>query len=228
MHIGALIAEVGLKSGLVPRYPGVTSALGCVIADIRHDAVKTVNRMLSDIDYDQLSAWADELWQTCRSRIRGSGDVLTDNISEEIEVDMLYLGQTHSLQVKLDCREQLNKHDLISAFEDAYRVQIGHPLEKIPTRLINLRVTAVAQRPRLNLEALAPTNGVSVEEAHTEVRQVWANGGWHATPVYDRLSLAVGEIIKGPALLEQADTTIFVDPNLIGEVDRFGNFLIYS
>ena len=227
LHIGALIGEVGLKSGLVPRYPGVTSALGCVIADMRHDAVKTVNRMLSEIDYNKLSDWADELWLMCYSRIKASSHVVIDNISEEIELDMLYLGQTHSLMVKLGSREELNEHDLLAAFEDTYRLQIGQPLEKIPTRLINLRIAAVAQRPRLDLEALAPVNGVSAEEALTEVRRVWANGRWQATPVYNRLALAVGEKIKGPALLEQADTTIFVDPGLSGVVDRFGNLLIY-
>ncbi|MBL6623137.1 MAG: hydantoinase/oxoprolinase family protein, partial [Alphaproteobacteria bacterium] len=58
LHIGALIREVGLKSGLVPRYPGVTSALGCVIADMRHDAVRTVNQMLAQLDEAQLAEWA--------------------------------------------------------------------------------------------------------------------------------------------------------------------------
>ena len=227
LHIGALIAEVGLKSGLVPRYPGVTSALGCVIADMRHDAVKTINRLLSDLDFEKLSDWVDELWQECQTRIIGSRDLVVDEISEEIVMDMLYVGQTHSLQVKIDSRKELNEYDLLAAFEDAYRKQIGQPLEKIPTRLINLRIAAVARRPRLNLEALAPTNAMSVDEACTEVREVWASGGWQATPVYDRLALAVGEIIKGPALLEQADTTIFVDPGMTGEVDRFGNLLIH-
>src|SRR6185312_2286134 len=54
LHAGALIEEVGLGSALVPRFPGVTSALGCVVADMRHDRVQTVNRLLSDLDADQL------------------------------------------------------------------------------------------------------------------------------------------------------------------------------
>ena len=139
---------------------------------------------------------------------------------------MLYAGQTHSIQVKLDGRESLNPNDLKTAFETAYRAQIGQPLDNIPIRLINLRVAAIAKRPNLDLIALAPSNGVTLEEAFLENRKVWANGSWQDTPVYDRLALGVGQKCIGPALMEQADTTIFMDPGLMGKVDRFGNLII--
>ena len=226
LHIGALIREVGLKSGLVPRYPGVTSALGCVIADMRHDAVKTINQTISDLDDAELLRAVQSLWQTCHARITSSESVIYETVEEGIEADMLYGGQTHSIQVKLDGRESLNPNDLKTAFETAYRAQIGQPLDNIPIRLINLRVAAIAKRPNLDLIALAPSNGVTLEEAFLENRKVWANGSWQDTPVYDRLALGVGQTCIGPALMEQADTTIFMDPGLMGKVDRFGNLLI--
>ena len=226
LHIGALIREVGLKSGLVPRYPGVTSALGCVIADMRHDAVKTINQTISDLDDAELLRAVQSLWQTCHARITSSESVIYETVEEGIEADMLYGGQTHSIQVKLDGRESLNPNDLKTAFETAYRAQIGQPLDNIPIRLINLRVAAIAKRPNLDLIALAPSIGVTLEEAFLENRKVWANGSWQDTPVYDRLALGVGQKCIGPALMEQADTTIFMDPGLMGKVDKFGNLII--
>ena len=226
LHIGALIREVGLKSGLVPRYPGVTSALGCVIADMRHDAVKTINRTISDLNDAELLNAAETLWQTCHARITASETAVFDAIEEDIEADMLYAGQTHSVQVKLAGRHALNSNDLKAAFEEAYRAQIGQPLDNIPIRLINLRVAAVAKRPNLDLRAMAPKGGVMLQDAFLEMRSIWADGIWQEAPVYDRLALGVGQKCMGPALLEQADTTIFVDPGLIGEVDEFGNLII--
>lgn len=226
LHIGALIREVGLKSGLVPRYPGVTSALGCVIADMRHDAVKTINRTISDLNDAELLNAAETLWQTCHARITASETAVFDAIEEDIEADMLYAGQTHSVQVKLAGRHALNSIDLKAAFERAYRAQIGQPLDNIPIRLINLRVAAVAKRPNLDLRAMAPKDGVMLQDAFLEMRSIWADGIWQEAPVYDRLALGVGQKCMGPALLEQADTTIFVDPGLIGEVDEFGNLII--
>ena len=226
LHIGALIREVGLKSGLVPRYPGVTSALGCVIADMRHDAVKTINRTISDLNDAELLNAAETLWQTCHARITASETAVFDAIEEDIEADMLYAGQTHSVQVKLAGRHALNSIDLKAAFEGAYRAQIGQPLDNIPIRLINLRVAAVAKRPNLDLRAMAPKDGVMLQDAFLEMRSIWADGIWQEAPVYDRLALGVGQKCMGPALLEQADTTIFVDPGLSGEVDEFGNLII--
>ena len=226
LHIGALIREVGLKSGLVPRYPGVTSALGCVIVDMRHDAVKTINRTISDLNDAELLNAAETLWQTCHARITASETAVFDAIEEDIEADMLYAGQTHSVQVKLAGRHALNSIDLKAAFERAYRAQIGQPLDNIPIRLINLRVAAVAKRPNLDLRAMAPKDGVMLQDAFLEMRSIWADGIWQEAPVYDRLALGVGQKCMGPALLEQADTTIFVDPGLIGEVDEFGNLII--
>jgi len=226
LHIGALIREVGLKSGLVPRYPGVTSALGCVIADMRHDAVRTVNQMLAQLEEAQLAEWAEALWQTCSSRITDAGSGVFDTIEEEIEADMLYAGQTHTVQVKLAGRAALNREGLLQAVEAAYRAQIGQPLDNIPVRIVNLRLAAIARRPSLDLAAMAPQDGKTAAEAQTGQRRIWAEGGWHEAPVYDRLALAIGEQIVGPALLEQADTTIFIDPGLTGEVDRLGNLLI--
>ncbi|CAI8255154.1 MAG: Acetophenone carboxylase gamma subunit [SAR116 cluster bacterium] len=225
LHIGALIREVGLNTGLVPRYPGVTSALGCVIADMRHDTVRTVNLPLAQLDEAQLRAWIDDLYAASSARI-ASGSETFDQLEEAIEADMLYAGQTHTVQVQLGGRDALTRDGLTAAFADAYRMQIGAPLEGIPVRLVNLRLAVIARRDKLDLRVMAPVDGLTAESTRTGTRDIYADGQWQQAGIYDRLALGVGEHIAGPALLEQADTTIYIDPGLVGDVDEFGNLRI--
>ncbi len=102
LHVGALIKEVGLKSALVPRYPGVTSALGCIIADIRHDQVMTVNLTLDALDAAALDARMTEAGREARAVVEGSG-LAVERIDVAYELDMHYQGQTHTVAVPLPC-----------------------------------------------------------------------------------------------------------------------------
>ena len=76
------------------------------------------------------------------------------------------------------------------------------------------------------MSVLVAESGKVAEECRNGTRRLYAEGAWHAAPVYERLALASGEWIAGPAILEQSDATIFIDPGLRGEVDRFGNLII--
>ena len=92
-------------------------------------------------------------------------------------------------------------------------------------RVINLRSAVTGKRPRFDLATLAPEGG-SIEAAHKGTRQVYFGGAWHETQIYDRLALPVGAVITGPAILEQPDTTVLIEPGLAGRVDAYGNTLI--
>ena len=227
LHAGALIKDVGLKSALVPRYPGVTSALGCIIADMRHDFVQTLNILLDNLDLSQLtSQFAD---------LAGQGGALLDDagvsfIGREtlFELDMSYLGQTHTVDVPLSLSEGFNidRDQISAAFEARYKSVFGNPLSGIPIRVLNLRVSVIGVRPNFDLHLLAPDDEGTIEAAVRGTRPVWVDGGWTDATIYERLHLPVGTEIKGPALLEQPDTTIFVEPDLVGIVDEFGNLVI--
>lgn len=227
LHAGALIKDVGLKSALVPRYPGVTSALGCTIADMRHDFVQTLNSLLDDLDLDQLTSQFANL-------ARQGGALLDDTsvsfVDREtwFELDMSYLGQTHTVDVPLSLSEgfNINRDQISAAFEARYKSVFGNPLSGIPMRVLNLRVSVIGVRPNFDLHLLAPDDEGTIEAAVRGTRPVWVDGGWTEATIYERLHLPVGAEIKGPALLEQPDTTIFVEPDLVGIVDEFGNLVI--
>jgi N-methylhydantoinase A len=226
LHAGALLSEVGMKAALVPRFPGVTSALGCVIADVRHDLVQTVNVFLTGIDAGALQARFLEMAEKVLGAVRETGLAVT-RTDVLFEADMHYVGQTHTIAVRLgDVRElAVDEAGLRVAFEGAYLGQFRRVLPGVGIRVVNLRVAGIGRRPRFDLWALAPGEGGSVAAAERGVRNVWF-GGWREAGVYDRLMLPVGAEILGPAILEQPDATIVVDPGLSAVVDGLGNVVM--
>jgi len=226
LHTGALIKDVGLGSALVPRFPGVTSALGCVVADMRHDRVQTVNRLLDQIDAADLGSEMAAVADETEKLLSGAG-VAFAAVDRVYEFDMLYLGQTHTVSVPVTIPETGLTGDAVrEAFEAAYKEAYGRLLEGIPMRVMNYRIAVIGRRPQLDMAVFAPTAGKPEQDCRIGKRSVFCDGAWHEAIVYERLDLEVGAEITGPALLEQSDTTIFVDPGLRGRVDAYGNLVI--
>ena len=225
LHVCAMMREVGVATGIVPRYPGVTSALGCVIADMRHDAVQTLNRPLAELDVDDLRMRIATLSAACQHRLDSSG-VRFDAVREVIAFDMLYAGQTHTLPVLLPegSGATLTRDSIRSAFESAYAVAFGRVLEGIAIRVMNLRYARIGVRPKFDLKVLAPEGEGSTAPLGTQ--RVFHQGQWHDAVRYARLDLPVAARIDGPAILEQADTTVWLEPGFHAEVDAHGNLLV--
>ncbi len=230
LHAGALIKDVGLKAALVPRYPGVTSALGCVIADIRHDQVQTVNLSMEGLDAAALDRRMVAEAEEAKAVVEVAG-LAVDRIDILFELDMHYVGQTHTVAVPLPITVEgnttgVNEAIIREAFEKAYQVAFSRLLPGVPSRIVNLRTAAVGRRPHFDLAALAPAADASLDKARLGARPVWFEGQWHETLIYARLDLPVGAVIHGPAILEQPDATTVVDPDLVARVDAFGNVIV--
>ncbi len=230
LHVGALIREVGLASALIPRFPGVTSALGCVIADMRHDFVHTINRPVDALDVQALDAEMAETAERGLALLRRSGAEL-ERLEIAFELDMSYIGQTHTVPVPLPARLAGGATDVSAgmirtAFDTAYRKTYGRLLEGIGVRLLSLRIAVIGIRPKFDLALLGPAPDATLEAARRGSRRVWWEGGWHETAVYDRIALPVGATVEGPAILEQDDATAFIDPGLAAAIDRLGNVIV--
>lgn len=222
LHVCAMMREVGTTTGIVPRYPGVTSALGCVIADMRHDSVQTLNQPLAALDTADLVARVEALAEACQARLDSAG-VRFEGVREIVELDMLYVGQSHTVRVPVT-REQLDRDGIARAFETAYRDAFGRALEGIPVRIMNLRYARIGVRPKFDLAVLAPQAGAMPESLGTQ--RVYHAGQWWNAARYARLDLPVAATVAGPAILEQSDTTIWLEPGFSGRVDALGNLLI--
>ena len=229
LHAGALIADIGLKAALVPRFPGVTSAMGCVIADIRHDQVRTLNLALDGLDAEALDRRMVAEGAAAHAVVAGAG-LAVQRIDVVFELDMHYLGQTHTVAVPLpvtiaDGRTGVTAGIVRQAFETAYSRAFSRLLPGLGIRIVNLRTAAIGRRPRVDLSALAPGADASLDTARTGERKVWF-GGWRETTIWSRLDLPVGAVIEGPAILEQPDATTVVPPGQRGRVDTLGNLIL--
>ena len=230
LHVGALIKDIGLKCAVVPRFPGVTSALGCVIADLRHDQVQTVNLTVDGLDAAALDARMMAAGETARAVVAAAG-IVVDRIDVSYELDMHYLGQTHTVAVPLPVTLAHGSTGITEAvvrvaFDQAYAATFGRLLPGIPVSIVSLRTAAIGRRPAFDLTAFAPGPDASMEKADRGKRPVWFAGAWHETPVWSRLDLPAGAVIEAPAVLEQPDATIYIDPGLRGRVDGLGNVIV--
>ncbi|SFT66768.1 hydantoinase/oxoprolinase family protein [Mesorhizobium sp. YR577] len=226
LHATALARELGLPKVLVPARPGITNALGCVVADLRHDFVNTVNQPVASVDEARI---ADILqWH----REEGAALIAKEAVKpESIRVthsaDMQFVGQTHILNVPLPSA-QVDRPTLQSLFEKAYFARFKVELPEIRANLVNLNTSVTGVRPAVDLSRLIDPAGraKTLDGALRETRPVWYDGAWHDTPVYAREKLPLDAEIEGPAILEQMDATTVLEPGDRARSDADGNIVI--
>jgi N-methylhydantoinase A len=229
LHASALIREIGLKCALVPRFPGITSALGCVLADLRHDLVQTLNLMLEGLDAAALERRMRTAGEEASAVIASAG-IAVERTDIVYELDMHYLGQTHTVPVTLPVMqgESLGVGEAMirSAFEASYLASFSRLLPGLPMRVVSLRVAAIGRRPAFDFSLFVPGPSSSLEKARIGSRPVWFDDGWRDAAIWARLELPAGAQIAGPAILEQPDATTVIEPGLVGRIDRLGNLIV--
>ncbi len=225
LHATALARELAIPRVLVPARPGITNALGCVVADLRHDFVRTVSRPLDQVDMDAVHGILAAQEAEGRALI-GAETVEITAVRAEFAAEMQFLGQTHLLRVPLP-GPRPTRAQLQSAFEAAYHARFRVSLPQIRANLVNLTCAVIGERPALDLTRLIEPTGrrARVAEAMTGRRKVWF-GGWHDTPVYWRDHLPADAALTGPAVIEQLDTTTVLAPGDRLTTDAGGNLLI--
>ncbi|MDX8490972.1 hydantoinase/oxoprolinase family protein [Mesorhizobium sp. VK22B] len=226
LHATALARELGLPRVLVPARPGITNALGCVVADLRHDFVNTINQPVGGLDEASL--------QEVLERHRNEGEALIakeavkpDAIRVTHSADMQFVGQTHIINVPLPS-SSVSRETLQLLFEKAYFARFKVELPEIRANLVNLNTSVTGVRPQIDLSRLIDPAGRAAtrEEARREIRPVWYSGRWHDTPVYSREKLPLDAVIEGPAILEQMDATTVLEPGDRARSDADGNIII--
>ncbi|WP_374448947.1 hydantoinase/oxoprolinase family protein [Stella sp.] len=223
LHAVALARELGVPTVLVPRFPGLTSALGCILADLRHDFVRTLNVPLASVDPAMVDALYGEQEAEGRALIEGEG-VPVAGIEAVFEADLLYRGQSHVLRVPVE--RPFDPAAVKAALEARYKQRFDIELTEMTAILSNLRTAVFGRRPRVDFAIFAPPAGGRLEDARTGARPVHFAGQWLETPVYARDRLPVGAAIAGPAIVTQLDTTILIDPGATATVDPVGNLVI--
>jgi N-methylhydantoinase A len=225
LHAAALARELAIPKVLVPARPGITSALGCLVADVRHDFVRTINQDVGRMDVEEARAILAAQVEDGR-RLLATEGVEVETVTVLHQADMQFAGQTHVLTVTIP-RTDFTREDLVAGFERAYWERFEVELKQMRALVMSLRTAVIGRRPPVSLNGLAapPARGTAAE-AQAGSRRGWFEGGWRDTPIYRRDRLAIGVTFDGPAIVEQLDSTTVVEAGDRVEVDALGNLII--
>ena len=223
LHVVALARELGIPTVIVPIRPGITSAIGCVVADVRHDYVNTINAPLDVLDMDQFTATLEAQMTEGRETIEREG-VEVEDLRFIHDADMQFVGQSHILTVPLQS-PNVTREELRKLFEEVYWERFAVELPEIKAVLVNLHTAVIGRRKSIDLSTLVPRGG-NGHDAAGVTRQVWYESGWQDTPIYHRDNLPPGAEFDGPAIVEQLDTTTVFEPECQVKVDSAGNLII--
>jgi N-methylhydantoinase A len=226
LHGSALAKDLGIPKMIVPYVPGITCALGCIVADVRHDFVRTVSRLLGDLDPNEISEVIDEHRKEGEARLKAD-QVPVAQVDIQHFADMQYEGQTYTVRVPIP-RDDISVSRLRDSLAQAFKTRFGIDLSSFRPKLINIRTTVTGVRRPLDLKTIfkaAPKVG-AVADAKLGERSVWFDGEWIRTPIYDRSSLPIESRIAGPAIFNQMDTTTVAEPDTVTTVDDVGNLIV--
>jgi N-methylhydantoinase A len=228
LHAVALARELGVPTVLVPARPGITNAVGCAVADLRHDFVRAVNLPLERLAPGRLLGVLAEQAEAGRRMLARAGLRLRETVVLR-SADMQFRGQTHLLNVPLDPSAPPEPAGLRAAFERAYLDRFGIELPEIGAALVNLRTSVIGRREPVDIALLAagPGRATRLEDACRGRRRAWFEGaGWSVVPVYERERLPADAMVEGPAIVEQADSATVLEPGSRARQDRLGNLVI--
>ena len=228
MHASMVAASLGFQAVLVPPYPGLGSAMGLLLTDIRHTYLQSRPGALETYDPAALGALFRGLRAKAVMEAANEGTP-AESLRFSYFLELRYVGQGYELAV--ECGEveldDTAKANVSAWFHAAHEKQYGHAAPDSPIEVVNCRVDSNAPLPRLALPAQARTRR-SKRPTHKSTRKVYfaETRGFTDTPVYERAGLQPGDRIAGPAIIEQTDTTTVLLPGQKLEVDLHGNLIL--
>ncbi len=226
---GRLAADLHMQKVIVPPAPGVTSALGLLMADPRRDYVTSRLLPLASLSGADAMAVFSGLERQALDDFQQDGFARAQ-LQLSRFMDLRYQGQGYELTVPVSGGERLTEGDLKesrAAFDQLHAQQFGHGAPEEPAEVVNYRVVAVAEVRHASIKPSAAAEG-GVETARAGERDACFSSaqGMISCPVYDRALLRPGHRLEGPAIVDQSDSTTVVYPGQLAEVDGFGNIII--
>jgi N-methylhydantoinase A len=223
-----LMDILGLPRTLVPPNPGNVSAFGLLTVDVRNDYVQTVVSRHADLDLARVQSVFGELEAQARTALDGEG-FARDAQKMQRTADLRYVGQAFEVRVPVadGSLDAAAAEEVAQAFHAAHRQLYGYDFADDPRQAVewvNLRVSGIGPIRRPDLVTLDPA-GDGVERAVTGTRRVFFDD-WADTPTYDRPLLAPGDVVTGPAVIEEFGSTVPVHPGFVATVDDHGNLLL--
>jgi N-methylhydantoinase A len=226
LHAVDLARELSIPTVLVPPSPGVTSALGCLLVDVRHDLSAMLIADAAELDVAELERSFGTLERQARERLAADGFAPAEQSLQRI-VEMRYLGQWRSLAVPVEA-ELPEPTQIAAAFHEAHRREHAYMRAETPVEIFRIGVRALGRTTKAELPRLAPRgDGHARQVGERELRFGGEElAGPTRAAIFDRAQLRAGDVIAGPAVVEQLDSTTLLPPGCRATVDARANLRI--
>ncbi|HJM50788.1 MAG TPA: hydantoinase/oxoprolinase family protein [Alphaproteobacteria bacterium] len=226
LHGNAMAKLAGCFPVIVPPTPGVLSALGFLCSDVKNEFAQTFVRNVDDVQPGQISEIFERLGREARGWLKEEGiSEAAQTLRFEADVRYFRQGYEFSLEVNPETLSNGGLGDLETRFGTAHERLYGFRLEQ-PVELVNLRAVGTGQVEKISFprfERQGPDPSAAINDQH----RIYFDSNFVSTNVYDRNQLNTGNRLSGPAVVTQKDSTTAIHPGYVGEVDEFGNIIIY-
>ncbi|MFE5700502.1 hydantoinase/oxoprolinase family protein [Rhodococcus koreensis] len=221
LHIAELARAIGCRSVIIPPHPGALSAFGCLMGDVKYDFTTSVGVDVTAIDDTVIHEALAEHRNSGTQQLAAEGFPEDRRKVEHFAV-LSYAQQMYTLDITLSGPvENWTPAALADAFVEKYAQTFGGRVREGAINLIELRSVATGHRPAVELRAAEPT-----ERTETESRAITFEDGEHTVPVLWRDTFQPGQIITGPAVIHQTDTTTVLPPRSEAEVRSNGSLVV--
>ncbi|MGL5839404.1 MAG: hydantoinase/oxoprolinase family protein [Sphingorhabdus sp.] len=225
LHVNAVARLMGSWPAISPVSPGVLCALGDATTRMRTETARSFSRLAKDTQADELIAILDEMAAQTHAELRSDGVAESDIVSE-FEVDVRYAGQAFEVPLTITAGALRNDgvDGILKRFDEEHLRLFTFNMET-PHEIVNLRAVALGQS--LNLPAAElPKGDGNPALAKMRDHTLWMDGKEQAAVIYDRAKLRQGDIIPGPAIVVEMDSTTLIETGCVATVDPVGNILI--
>lgn len=230
LHACSVARELGMKNVIVPLNPGALCAVGLVNTDLMYDFSKTEMQLSTNVKLDVLTADYKELEKEAFERLT-EDNMTEDKIVIQRVADCRYEGQGYEMRVPVIGGEVTEEtiEKLKESFHEIHKKQFGRSFRNVAVEIVNIRVIGTGSIEDLEPIQIEAGDG-NISAAETGQRNVTfrVNGKPEhmMTKIYDRTKFKAGDVIPGPAIINQMDTTIVIEPDCVGNVNEYGIIII--
>ncbi|MBD2764649.1 hydantoinase/oxoprolinase family protein [Kocuria sp. cx-455] len=224
LHGADVARELDIPTVIVPPNPGVTSAMGCLLVDIRHDLSEMYSGLVGEIDPEDLEQHFAALEADAANRL-AQERVSPENAVLQRKISMRYHGQWRSLMVPMN-RGPESLAEAVQTFHEQHEKEYAFRQDEQAVEVYQLQVTGIGRTPKPSFRKATeltedPGDPVTTRPVYFE------DGGWQDTPVYERTRVPAGARITGPVIISQLDSTTVVPPGTRAEIDEWLNIRIH-
>jgi len=225
LHVNAVAKLMGSWPAVSPVSPGVLCALGDATTRMRTETARSFSKLAKDTSVADLKAVLKEMSEQTRSELLADG-IPEDQLTSEFEVDIRYAGQAFEvpLTIDQDILDADGIEGILKRFDDEHRRLFTFNMDT-PHEIVNLRAVAMGEAPALPAKQLEKGDG-DPSAAKIRDHTLWMDGREQQGAIYDRAKLRQGDIIPGPAVITEMDSTTLVESGCTASVDQVGNILI--